>query len=161
MQLIDTPPLIQSFGEKVLISNLFFYLCIMDIVDLREYVISLPSVEECQPFGDDTLVYKVGGRMFLCCVLEYAERIAVKCNPDRAIALRDKYLSAITPAWHFNKRHWNDIYFEQLPREVVEREIRHSYLTVIRENVTPKALREELLAVAHEAQIKESEEDIY
>ena len=70
----------------------------MDIMDLREYVISLPSVEECQPFGDDTLVYKVGGRMFLCCVLEYAERIAVKCNPDRAIALRDKYLSAITPA---------------------------------------------------------------
>lgn len=112
---------------------------------------SLPLVEECQPFGDDTLVYKVGGKMFLCCVLEYAERIAVKCNPDRAIALRDEYLSAITPAWHFNKKHWNDIYFEQLPRKVVEREIRHSYLTVIRENVTPKALREEILTVAREA----------
>lgn len=112
---------------------------------------SLPLVEECQPFGDDTLVYKVGGKMFLCCVLEYAERIAVKCNSDRAIALRDEYLSAITPAWHFNKKHWNDIYFEQLPRKVVEREIRHSYLTVIRENVTPKALREEILAVAREA----------
>lgn len=123
----------------------------MDIIDLRAYVMSLPLVEECQPFGDDTLVYKVGGKMFLCCVLEYAERIAVKCNPDRAIALRDEYLSAITPAWHFNKKHWNDIYFEQLPRKVVEREIRHSYLTVIRENVTPKALREEILAVVREA----------
>lgn len=129
----------------------------MDIIDLRKYILSLPLVEECQPFGDDTVVYKVGGKMFLCCVLEYAERIAVKCNPDRAIVLRDKYLSAITPAWHFNKKHWNDIYFEQLPREVVEREIRHSYLTVIRENVTPKALREEIMAVVREMQIKDAE----
>lgn len=127
----------------------------MDIVDLRAYVLSLPLVEECQPFGDDAVVYKVGGRMFLCCVLEHAERIAVKCNPDRAIALRDTYLEAITPAWHFNKRHWNDIYFERLPREVVEGEIRHSYLTVIRENVTPKALREEIMAVVRDAQIED------
>ena len=119
----------------------------MDIIDLRKYILSLPLVEECQPFGDDTVVYKVGGKMFLCCVLEYAERIAVKCNPDRAIVLRDNYLAAITPAWHFNKKHWNDLYFEQLPREIVEREIRHSYITVIRENVTPKALRNEILEV--------------
>lgn len=129
----------------------------MDIVDLREYVMSLPMVEECQPFGDDTVVYKVGGRMFLCCVLEFAERVAVKCNPDRAIVLRDSYLSAITPAWHFNKKHWNDIYFEQLPREVVEREIRHSYITVIRENVTPKALREEILSVVRKAGIEDAD----
>lgn len=129
----------------------------MDIVDLRAYVLSLPLVEECQPFGDDAVVYKVGGRMFLCCVLEHAECIAVKCNPDRAIALRDTYLEAITPAWHFNKRHWNDIYFERLPREVVEGEIRHSYLTVIRENVTPKALREEIMAVARDAQIEDAQ----
>lgn len=129
----------------------------MDIVDLREYILSLPLVEECQPFGDDTVVYKVGGKMFLCCVLEYAERIAVKCNPERAVVLRDDYLSAITAAWHFNKRHWNDIYFERLPREIVEREIRHSYLTVIRENITPKALREEIMAVVREAQIEDAE----
>ncbi len=129
----------------------------MDIIDLREFVLSLPLVEECQPFGDDAVVYKVGGRMFACCVLNHAERIAVKCNPDRAIALRDEHLSAITPAWHFNKRHWNDIYFERLPRQIVEREIRHSYLTVIRENVTPKALREEIMEVARQAQIEDAE----
>ena len=128
----------------------------MDIIDLREYVVSLPLVEECQPFGDDTLVYKVGGKMFACCVLEHAERIAVKCQPDRAVVLRDEHLSAITPAWHFNKKHWNDIYFEQLPREIVEREIRHSYLTVIRENVTPKALREEIMAVVREAEVEDA-----
>ena len=129
----------------------------MDIVDVREYAVSLPLVEECQPFGDDAVVYKVGGKMFMCCVLEHAERIAEKCNPDRAIALRDEYLSAITPAWHFNKKHWNDIYFEQLPREIVEREIRHSYLSVIRETVTPKALRNEILAIAHNAEIEDAE----
>ena len=128
----------------------------MDIVDLREYVVSLPLVEECQPFGDDAVVYKVGGRMFLCFLLEHTERVAVKCNPDRAIVLRDQYLSAITPAWHFNKKHWNDLYFEQLPREVVEREIRHSYITVIRKNVTPKALREEILEIVRQAQIEDA-----
>ena len=129
----------------------------MDIIDLREFILSLPLVEECQPFGDDAVVYKVGGKMFACCVLEHAERIAVKCQPDRAIALRDEHLSAITPAWHFNKRHWNDIYFERLPRNIVEREICHSYLTVIRENVTPKALREEILAVVREVGVEDTE----
>ena len=128
----------------------------MDIIDVRAYTLSLPLVEECQPFGDDAVVYKVGGRMFMCYVLEHTERVAVKCNPDRAIALRDEYLSAITPAWHFNKRHWNDIYFERIPRKIVEREIRHSYLTVINENVTPKALREELLEIARKAEIEDA-----
>lgn len=119
----------------------------MDILDLRDYIVSLPLVEECQPFGDDAVVYKVGGRMFACYILQHTERIAVKCNPERAIVLRDRYIDIITPAYHFNKRHWNDIYFESLPREVVEEEVRHSYLTVVRENVTPKALRNEILEV--------------
>ena len=95
--------------------------------------------------------------MFACYVLEHTTRIAVKCNPDRAVVLRDNFLSAITPAWHFNKKHWNDIYFEELPREVVEREVRHSYITVIRENVTPKALREEILEIVRQAQIEDAE----
>ena len=129
----------------------------MDIINLREYLLSLPLVEECQPFGDDAVVYKVGRRMFACYVLEHTTRIAVKCNPDRAVVLRDNFLSAITPAWHFNKKHWNDIYFEELPREVVEREVRHSYITVIRENVTPKALREEILEIVRQAQIEDAE----
>ena len=127
----------------------------MDILDVREYLLSLPLVEECQPFGDDAVVYKIGGRMFACYILQNTERIAVKCDPDRAITLRDDYLNIVTPAYHFNKRHWNDIRFEQLPRTVVEREIRHSYLTVIRQNVTPKALRNEILAVVESEGIEE------
>ena len=100
----------------------------MDILDLRTYTLSLPLVEECQPFGDDAVVYKVGGKMFMCCVLEHAERVAVKCNPDRAIILRDEYISAIKPAWHFNKKHWNDLYFEQLPREEIMAVVREAQI---------------------------------
>ncbi len=127
----------------------------MDILDLRNYLLSLPLVEECQPFGDDDVVYKIGGRMFACYILQHTERIAVKCEPERAIDLRDEYIDIITPAYHFNKRHWNDLRFELLPRQIVEREIRHSYLTVIRKNITPKALRNEILEVVKEANIKE------
>ena len=118
----------------------------MDIIDLREYILSLPLVEECQPFGDDAVVYKVGGRLFACCVLEYAERVAVKCQPDRAVVLRDNYLSAVTPAWHFNKRYWSSVRIDSdLPGALVRDLIRGSYIFTIRHNVTPKARREELL----------------
>ena len=129
----------------------------MDILDLRNYILSLPLVEECQPFGDDVVVYKIGGRMFACYILQHTERIAVKCEPERAIELRDEYIDIITPAYHFNKRHWNDLRFELLPRQIVEREICHSYLTVIRKNVTPKALRNEILAIVNDAGIKDVE----
>ena len=129
----------------------------MDILDLRNYILSLPLVEECQPFGDDVVVYKIGGRMFACYILQHTERIAVKCEPERAIELRDEYIDIITPAYHFNKRHWNDLRFELLPRQIVEREICHSYLTVIRKNVTPKALSNEILAIVNDAGIKDVE----
>ena len=72
----------------------------MDILDLRNYLLSLPLVEECQPFGDDAVVYKIGGRMFACYILQHTERIAVKCEPERAIDLRDEYIDIITPAYH-------------------------------------------------------------
>lgn len=123
----------------------------MDAFDLREYIMSLPLVEEVEPFAEsDAVVYKIGGKWFAVHIFERPEYFAVKCEPDRAVDLRDIY-PAITPAWHFNKRHWNDLLVKDLPDDVVKREIRHSYLTVIRKNVTPKSLREELLRVAQEA----------
>ncbi len=120
----------------------------MDIIEAREFLLSLPNAEEVQPFqGDEALIYKIGGKWFAAYIFERPRYLAVKCHPDRAILLRDEH-AAITPAWHFNKRHWNDLCIDMLPDEVVRREIRHSYLTVIRQNVTPKALRTELLAAA-------------
>lgn len=72
-------------------------------------------------------------------------RFAVKCDPDEAIALREQYAD-ITPAWHSSKRHWNDVYVDgDLPDYLVREQIRNSYLLVIKQNVTPKAKRDELL----------------
>ncbi len=129
----------------------------MEALEVREYLLSLPYVEEVMPFSeDDAVVYEIGGKWFAVHIFSRPEYFAVKCHPDRAVCLRDEYM-AITPAWHFNKRHWNDLRVEDLPDEVVRREIRHSYLTVIRKNVSPKALREELLQAASEAGIEDAE----
>ena len=130
----------------------------MDIIDFREYCISLPDVEETLPFDDTTLVYKVGGRMFAMVSLERADYFAVKCDPERAIILRDRY-PQVTAGWHLNKRHWNDVCFDgRLDDEALRREIRHSYMLVVRLNVTPKALREEILAhIAEEGIVDDAE----
>ena len=118
----------------------------MDIVEFREFCLSLPDVEETLPFDDTTLVYKVGGRMFAMVSLERPDHFAVKCDPERAIILRDRY-PQITAGWHLNKRHWNDVRFEgRLGDEALRGEIRHSYMLVVRLNVTPKALRKQILS---------------
>ena len=130
----------------------------MDIIDFREYCISLPDVEETLPFDDTTLVYKVGGRMFAMVSLERADYFAVKCDPERAVILRDRY-PQVTAGWHLNKRHWNDVRFDgRLDDEALRREIRHSYMLVVRQNVTPKALREEILAHISESGIVDDAE---
>lgn len=118
----------------------------MDIIDFREFCLSLPDTEETLPFDDTTLVYKVGGRMFAMVSLDKPDHFAVKCDPERAIILRDRH-PQITAGWHLNKRHWNDVRFEgSLSDEALRREIRHSYMLVVRLNVTPKALREQILS---------------
>lgn len=118
----------------------------MDLMDCREYIMTLPMIEECQPFDEDIVVYKICGKWFTTIIFSRGNYIAIKCDPDRAVLLRDEY-SSITPAWHYNKRYWNDLLVTALPESVVKREIRHSYFTVIRKNVSPKALREEMLAI--------------
>lgn len=111
-------------------------------------------VEECQPFDEDIVVYKICGKWFATIIFSRGNYVAVKCDPDRAVLLRDEYPS-ITPAWHYNKRYWNDLLVTALPAEVVKREIRHSYFTVIRKNVSPKALREEMLAIVSKQGIED------
>jgi predicted DNA-binding protein (MmcQ/YjbR family) len=120
----------------------------MDIVTFREYCLSLPEVEETLPFGDDTLVYKVSGRMFAMISISIPDHFAVKCHPDRALLLRDRY-AEITPGWHLNKRHWNDVSIVgELTDSFLKSEIRHSYFAVVRNNVTPRERREAVLAMA-------------
>lgn len=117
----------------------------MDILDLREYVLSLPRAEETTPFDDATIVYKIAGKWFMVVDVEDLSHIVIHHPVERGIALRDEWRE-IVPAWHFNKRYWSSVRLDgDLPEAVVRELIRESYIFTIRHNVTPKALREELL----------------
>jgi predicted DNA-binding protein (MmcQ/YjbR family) len=81
----------------------------MNFEEIREYCIAKPAVTEGFPFNDTTLVFKVAGRMFaLLDLSEDSRGISLKCDPLLAQELREQY-SAVIPAWHFNKKHWNTI----------------------------------------------------
>lgn len=122
----------------------------MDLLTFRDYCLSLPMTEETTPFDLTTLVYKVGGKMYAYAGMEAFDRIALKCDPDRALSLREEH-PEIAPAWHSNKRHWNDVRTDgDLPDAFIRQMIRDSYMLVLNRNVTPKALREELLAYVAE-----------
>ena len=108
----------------------------MDVLAFRDYCLSLPLTEECTPFDETTLVYKVGGKMYAYADMENFGRVAVKCDPDEAVS---------------SKKHWNDIRTTgDLPDAFIRAQIRNSYLLVLRQNVTPKSLREEILAYVGE-----------
>ncbi|NOT50858.1 MAG: MmcQ/YjbR family DNA-binding protein [Chitinophagaceae bacterium] len=81
----------------------------MNIEILREYCLSKPGAEETLPFGPDTLVYKINGKAFLLTGLDDEQlRFTVKCDPDKAIELREEF-SCVLPGYHMNKKHWNTI----------------------------------------------------
>lgn len=80
----------------------------MNIEELRDFCLSLPLSDETFPFDPTTLVYKTNGKMYLMVDLNDPTVVAVKCNPDRAVELRERF-EQITPAWHMNKRHWIDV----------------------------------------------------
>ena len=82
----------------------------MDIESINEYVSSLHfDVEATQPFGPDTIVFKIYGKVFLLLSLdEIPTRINLKCDPEKAIELREQY-AAIIPGYHMNKKHWNTV----------------------------------------------------
>lgn len=118
----------------------------MDILEFRNYCLSLPLTEESTPFDETTLVYKIGGKMYACADMADFDHFAVKCDPEEALRLRERH-SGVEAAYHFDKRHWNGIRTDgDLPDAFLREQIRNSYRLVLRQNVTPKALREEILA---------------
>jgi predicted DNA-binding protein (MmcQ/YjbR family) len=81
----------------------------MHLDELREYCLAKKGVEECLPFGNDTLVFKVMGKMFLLCGIDSDPmEFNVKCLPEKAVELREKY-ACVQPGYHMNKQHWNTI----------------------------------------------------
>ena len=82
----------------------------MNIEELREYCLTKDDVEETLPFGPDTLVFKVNNKMFLLVSLDtHPLQFNTKCEPDKAIELREEYPQSILPGYHMNKIHWNTI----------------------------------------------------
>jgi predicted DNA-binding protein (MmcQ/YjbR family) len=100
----------------------------MNLDELRTYCLSKKCVEETLPFGPDTLVYKVMGKAFLLSGFEYAPvQFNVKCDPEKAIALREKY-DCIQPGYHMNKKHWNTVIADgTLSMKELKEQIDHSY----------------------------------
>lgn len=104
----------------------------MDIESIREYCIRKKAVTECFPFDEYNLVFKVVDRMFALINLENPDRIFLKCEPEYAIELRDRY-NGIEGAFHFNKKHWNQVYLESdVSDSQIKELIDHSYNEVIK-----------------------------
>lgn len=126
----------------------------MDIVEFREYCLSLPLVEECTPFDETTLVFKIGGKMFCYTDMVDFQWIAVKCDPDRAVALREEYPGLVEPAFHSNKKHWNGVRVDgDLPATFIREQVIGSYFLVA-DGITPKALRQEVAQVIEKSKIQ-------
>ena len=103
----------------------------MDIESFQQYCLSLPETTEEFPFGPDTLVYKVRGKMFALANLEIFDSINLKCDPENAIELREKY-PAVTPGYHMNKKHWNSIAIDHSINDTILKTwIQHSYDLVV------------------------------
>ncbi|MCK8494495.1 MmcQ/YjbR family DNA-binding protein [Spirosoma sp. RP8] len=115
----------------------------MNIETLRDYCLTKAGVTESFPFGETTLVFKVGGKIFALADIESRPTtVNLKCDPERAVQLRDEY-SAVMPGYHMNKTHWNTVLIDGSVRSsMVQEWIDHSY-ELVRKSL-PKAIREQL-----------------
>ncbi len=106
----------------------------MDHKTVEEYLLSMPNARLDYPFGKDVAVYKIGEHMFAL-ISEDSKplRLSLKCDPQLARLLREKY-ETVMPGYHLNKKHWNTIVLSgQLPWDEVQGLIRHSYELVAQE----------------------------
>ncbi len=106
----------------------------MNIEQFREYCISKKGVTESFPFDEKTLVFKVMGKMFALTGLDKIPAQAnLKCDPERAISLREEYDGLIIPGYHMSKVHWNTVELERsVPDSLIIELIDHSYTLVVK-----------------------------
>lgn len=117
----------------------------MHIEELREYCLLKAGATEDMPFGPDTLVFKVGGKVFLLVGLDQLNDLSfnVKCDPEYAVELREEYERTVIPGYHMNKKHWNTVYCNrQLDDRRLKDLIDHSYTLVVQS--LPKAIRDSI-----------------
>ena len=105
----------------------------MNVEEFRDFCLNLPAAEECFPFDEETLVFKVLGKIFALTDLEqYPFCVNLKCDPDYAMELREKH-PEILAGWHMNKKYWNTVDFEgNLPNKFLKELTQHSYDEVVK-----------------------------
>jgi predicted DNA-binding protein (MmcQ/YjbR family) len=114
----------------------------MNTEELRDYCLEKPAATESFPFDNHTLVFKVGGKMFLLVSLDMGNRFNAKCDPERAIELREQY-AEVQPGYHMNKANWNTVYMDgSLTRKQLCEMVDHSYDLIVKS--LPKKVRLEL-----------------
>lgn len=122
----------------------------MTIEEFRDFCLSKPGSSESFPFDQDTLVFKVMNKMFALTSLKKWEEgehsVNLKCDPAKAIELREKYPDFVFPGYHMHKKHWNTVVVEQsdLTEKFIKHLINHSYELVV--SKLPKKDKEELKA---------------
>lgn len=122
----------------------------MDLFELRDYCMSFPETEETTPFDETTLVYKTAGKMFAMTDMVQADHVALKCDPERAVELRERY-PEIGGAFHMNKKHWNSVRLDgDLPAGFIRKMIRESWFLVVKG--MPRSKREQLQRLFIEAE---------
>jgi predicted DNA-binding protein (MmcQ/YjbR family) len=114
----------------------------MDIETFRLYCLAKPGASEHLPFDDRTLVFKVGGKIFALCDVEEFDGVNLKCDPERAVELREQY-DAVMPGYHMNKTHWNTVKVDgDVNGRMLQELIDHSYELIV--SSLPKREREKL-----------------
>ena len=117
------------------------YLAHMNIEEIREYCLAKPGVTEGFPFNDTALVFKVGKMFALLDLSEESRGLSLKCDPDRAIELRELH-PEVTGAWHFNKTHWNGVALDgNISDKDLKDWIDHSY-DIVRKSLSKKQKEE-------------------
>lgn len=115
----------------------------MNAENIREYCLNKNEVSESFPFNDTALVFKVNNKMFLLLDLKAELRISLKCDPEKAVELREHYSSVIS-GYHFNSKHWNTVYVDgSIAERLILQWIDDSYRLVI--NKMPLKDRKRLL----------------
>ena len=111
----------------------------MNLAEFRDHCSRLSGFSEDLPFDENTLAFRVGGKIFALMDVDLFVSVNLKCDPERAVELRERY-PGITPGYHMNKRHWNTVVLDgSVPRGEIERMIDRSYGLVVRS--LPKAQR--------------------
>lgn len=114
----------------------------MTLEEFRAHCATFPGFSEDLPFGPEVLAFRVGGRIFALMDVDTFESVNLKCDPERAIDLREQH-PGITPGYHMNKRHWNTVRTDgSVPHRLLLELARHSYERV--RASLPKKVREEL-----------------